>query len=209
MLAMLHAGLGTFAAIHARLERISQVAVWVGGAALLAAAVMVTADVLSRKIFNVTMSGSDEYSGYVFSATTTWAYSYCLLHRSNVRIDALYNLLPRTITGVLDVIGLGMLLYFMSIMTYYAFVSFNNSWVHDSVSITTLGTPQWIPQLFWVAGLSLFFITLVFVVTYALLALALRNWDLVARIAGVPSIAETVEEETHGVDVMAPESREP
>ncbi len=209
MLAMLHAGLGTFAIIHARLERISQMAVWIGGAALLAAAVMVTVDVLSRKIFNVTMSGSDEYSGYVFSATTTWAYSYCLLHRSNVRIDALYNLLPRTVTGVLDVIGLAMLLYFMSIMTYYAFVSFSNSWIYDSVSITTLGTPQWIPQLFWVAGLSLFFITLVFVVIYALLALALRNWDLVARIAGVPSIAETVEEETHGVDVMTQDSREP
>lgn len=190
------------AIIHARLERISQIAVWVGGAALLAAAVMVTVDVLARKLFSVTMSGSDEYSGYVFSATTTWAYSYCLLHRSNVRIDALYNLLPRPVTGILDVLGLVLLLYFMSIMTYYAFVSFHNSWIHDSVSITTLGTPQWIPQLFWVAGLTLFFITLIFVVLYALTALLQRNWDLVARIAGVPSIAETVEEETHGVDVM-------
>ncbi len=189
------------ATIHARLERLSRYAVWVGGAALLAAAVMVTVDVLSRKLFGVTMSGSDEYSGYVFSATTTWAYSYCLLHRSNVRIDALYNLLPRPVTAVLDVLGLALLLYFMSIMTYYAFVSFNNSWVYNSVSITTLGTPQWIPQLFWVAGLTLFFVTLVFVTLYALTALVQRNWDLVSRVAGVPTIAETVEEETHGVDV--------
>lgn len=189
------------ATIHARLERLSRYAVWVGGAALLAAAVMVTVDVLSRKLFGVTMSGSDEYSGYVFSATTTWAYSYCLLHRSNVRIDALYNLLPRPVTAMLDVLGLTLLLYFMSIMTYYAFVSFNNSWVYNSVSITTLGTPQWIPQLFWVAGLTLFFVTLVFVTLYALTALVQRNWDLVSRIAGVPTIAETVEEETHGVDV--------
>ena len=139
--------------IHSRLERISQLAVWVGGAALLAAALMVTVDVLSRKIFSVTMSGSDEYSGYVFSATTTWAYSYCLLHRSNVRIDALYNYLPRKVTAILDVVGLLLLFYFMSIMTYYAMVSFVDSWVNNSVSITTLGTPQWIPQLFWVAGL--------------------------------------------------------
>ena len=142
--------------IHSRLERISQLAVWVGGAALLAAALMVTVDVLSRKIFNITMSGSDEYSGYVFSATTTWAYSYCLLHRSNVRIDALYNYLPRKVTAILDVVGLLLLFYFMSIMTYYAMVSFVDSWVNNSVSITTLGTPQWIPQLFWVAGLILF-----------------------------------------------------
>ena len=187
--------------IHSRLERISQLAVWVGGAALLAAALMVTVDVLSRKIFNVTMSGSDEYSGYVFSATTTWAYSYCLLHRSNVRIDALYNYLPRKVTAILDVFGLLLLFYFMSIMTYYAMVSFVDSWVNNSVSITTLGTPQWIPQLFWVAGLILFFVTLIFVVVYSIIALLQRNWDLVARVAGVPSIAETMQEETHGIDV--------
>ena len=187
--------------IHSRLERISQLAVWVGGAALLAAALMVTVDVLSRKIFNITMSGSDEYSGYVFSATTTWAYSYCLLHRSNVRIDALYNYLPRKVTAILDVVGLLLLFYFMSIMTYYAMVSFIDSWVNNSVSITTLGTPQWIPQLFWVAGLILFFVTLIFVVVYSIIALLQRNWDLVARVAGVPSIAETMQEETHGIDV--------
>ena len=193
--------------IHSRLERISQLAVWVGGAALLAAALMVTVDVLSRKIFNVTMSGSDEYSGYVFSATTTWAYSYCLLHRSNVRIDALYNYLPRKVTAILDVVGLLLLFYFMSIMTYYAMVSFVDSWVNNSVSITTLGTPQWIPQLFWVAGLILFFVTLIFVVVYSVAALLQRNWDLVARVAGVPSIAETMQEETHGIDVaLADES---
>ncbi len=187
--------------IHSRLERISQLAVWVGGAALLLAALMVTVDVLSRKIFSVTMSGSDEYSGYVFSATTTWAYSYCLLHRSNVRIDALYNYLPRKVTAILDVVGLLLLFYFMSIMTYYAMVSFVDSWVNNSVSITTLGTPQWIPQLFWVAGLILFFVTLIFVVVYSIIALLQRNWDLVARVAGVPSIAETMQEETHGIDV--------
>ena len=187
--------------IHSRLERISQLAVWVGGAALLAAALMVTVDVLSRKIFSITMSGSDEYSGYVFSATTTWAYSYCLLHRSNVRIDALYNYLPRKVTAILDVVGLLLLFYFMSIMTYYAMVSFVDSWVNNSVSITTLGTPQWIPQLFWVAGLVLFFVTLIFVVVYSIIALLQRNWDLVARVAGVPSIAETMQEETHGIDV--------
>lgn len=187
--------------IHSRLERISQLAVWVGGAALLAAALMVTVDVLARKIFSVTMSGSDEYSGYVFSATTTWAYSYCLLHRSNVRIDALYNYLPRKITAILDVVGLLLLFYFMSIMTYYAMVSFVDSWVNNSVSITTLGTPQWIPQLFWVAGLILFFVTLIFVVFYSIVALIQRNWDLVARVAGVPSIAETMQEETQGIDV--------
>lgn len=191
-----------FAAVHRWLERVTTYAAWAGGAALLLAAFMVTVDVLSRKFLGVTMAGSDEISGYVFAASTTWAYSYCLLHRSNVRIDALYNLLPRPVTAFLDVLGLSLLLYYMWFLTSQSVETFKESWDNNSVSITTLETPQWIPQLFWSSGLVMFFGTLVFVTLYAYLALLQRNWDLVARIAGVPSIAETVEEETHGVDVM-------
>ena len=190
------------AMIHHRLEQISKFAVWVGGAAVMLAAIMVTIDVTFRKAFALTMSGSDEYSGYVFAASTTWAYSYCLLHRANVRIDALYNMLPRKVTAILDVIGLILLHYFMSVMTYYAMIAFLNSWDKNSVSITTLATPQWIPQLFWVMGLCLFVVTVTFVTIYSVTALLQRNWDLVARIAGVPSISEVMEEETHGIDVM-------
>ena len=197
------------AMIHHRLEQISRFAVWVGGAALMLAAIMVTIDVTFRKAFALTMSGSDEYSGYVFAASTTWAYSYCLLHRANVRIDALYNMLPRKVTAILDVIGLILLHYFMSVMTYYAMIAFLDSWDKNSVSITTLATPQWIPQLFWVMGLCLFVVTVTFVTIYSITALLQRNWDLVARIAGVPSISEVMEEETHGIDVMeAPASKE-
>ena len=79
------------------------------------AAIMVTIDVTFRKAFAFTMSGSDEYSGYVFAASRTRAYSYCLTHRANVRIDALCNVLPRKVTVTLDVIGLLLLHYFMSV----------------------------------------------------------------------------------------------
>jgi TRAP-type C4-dicarboxylate transport system permease small subunit len=190
------------AMIHHRLEQISRFAVWVGGSSLMLAAIMVTIDVSLRKTFSITMSGSDEYSGYVFAASTTWAYSYCLLHRSNIRIDALYNLLPRKVTVLLDVLGLVLLHYFMSVMTYYATIAFLNSWENNSVSITTLATPQWIPQILWVAGLVLFVITITFVTIYSVVALLQRNWDLVAQLAGVPSITEIMEEETQGIDVV-------
>lgn len=198
----------TLANIHARLGEMSRWLVWLGGGSLLIAAVIVTVDVLCRKFIGVTMSGSDEVSGYVFSASTTMAYSYCLLHRSNVRIDALYNLLPRPVTAILDVIGLSLLLYYMWFMTHAAVMAFLESWNLNSVSITTLETPQWIPQFFWMAGLVLFFCTLVFVTFYSLVALLQRNWDLVARISGIPSIAAVIEEETHGVDVMSDFSAE-
>tara|TARA_Y100000739_G_scaffold205391_1_gene192593 strand:- start:1022 stop:1663 length:642 start_codon:yes stop_codon:yes gene_type:complete len=198
----------TLSLIHRRFEKISKYAVWFGGAALLLAAIMVAIDVILRKAFSITMSGSDEYSGYVFAASTTWAYSYCLLHKSNVRIDALYNIFPKKICSLLDVIGILLLLYFMSIMTYHALIVFWDSTIcfrdedrKCAVAITTLGTPQWIPQLFWVFGLVMFVITLVFLFIYSSIALVQRNWQLVANLVGVPSVSDTILEETHGVDV--------
>ena len=87
---------------------------------MLAAAVMVTLDVLSRKFLNVTMSGADEISGYVFAASTTWAYSYCLLYRANIRIDALYNFLPRWVCAVLDTVAVALLLIYNGVLAHRA-----------------------------------------------------------------------------------------
>jgi len=188
-------------AIHRMLQQISLWAVWIAGCALLVSAVMVTIDVFSRKFFSVTMSGSDEISGYVFAASTTWAYSYCLLNRSNVRIDVLYNFLPVPARALLDVIGVALLLYYMSFLMRKAFGVFWTSWTGNSTSTTTLLTPLWIPQLLWFLGLALFVVTLSFVLLYTLVALIRRDTGLVQRIAGAMSAQEEIVQETHGLDV--------
>ena len=69
--------------------------------------------------------------------------------------------------------------------------------------ITTLTTPLWIPQLFWLSGLIFFMISLVFVLVWSVSALF--RWDLrtVRRVAGVLSVEEEIEVETHGTDVRS------
>lgn len=188
-------------AIHRALLRISLWAVWIAGLALLLSAFMVTIDVFCRKFFNITMSGSDEISGYVFAASTTWAYSYCLLNRSNVRIDVLYNFLPVTARAVLDVVGVSLLLYYMSYLMRKAFNVFWTSWTGNSTSTTTLQVPLWIPQFIWFLGIALFVFTLSFVLLYTLVALFRRDTALVQRVAGAMSAQEEIVQETHGLDV--------
>jgi TRAP-type C4-dicarboxylate transport system permease small subunit len=195
-----------FQTIHDRLDRISLLAVWAGGATLMLCAIMITVDVFFRKFFSMTMSGSDEITGYVFAASTTWAYSYCLLRRANVRIDAIYNLLPVVARGVLDLIGLLLLLWFMVVLTDEAITVFTTSWEHDSVAITTLATRLWIPQLFWVSGLVLFNFTLVFVIVYSATLMARRDWTGVSRVAGTLSVEEEIQEETAGMDTKRADS---
>ena len=188
--------------IHGGLEKLSRFAVWIGGAALLLAAIMVTVDVLCRKFLGVTMSGSDEISGYVFAAATTWAYAYCLIHRSNIRIDVLYNLVPKPARAVLDVIGLALLFVYMWLLTVAGWQVFITSWEKDSVAISTLATPLWIPQFFWITGLMMFMVTLGFLIVYTLIALVTGQIDTVQKVAGTLSVQEEIEEETHGIEEM-------
>lgn len=187
------------AIIHRLLGRMSLWAVWAGGAALMLCAIMVTLDVLSRKYLNVTMSGSDEITGYVFAGATTWAYAYCLLNRSNIRIDALYNLFPRIARAVLDIVGLLLLLVFMGFFTSKAVGVFTETWTNNSVSVTTLLTPLWIPQIVWLTGLVFFNITLIFLIVYTVLSLIVGGPGAVQKLAGTMSVQEEMEEETKGI----------
>ena len=189
-----------FATIHETLKRISTYAVWISGAALMISAIIVTVDVLFRKFVGWTMSGSDEVTSYVFAASTTWAYSYCLLHRANIRIDAVYNLLPRFFRNLLDLLGVFLLLLYMAVLTDRAIVTLKDSVDYGSVSNTTLTTPLWIPQLAWVSGLVMFMITLIFVSAYAITAMIKRDSATVTAVVGILSIEEEIAEETRGTE---------
>jgi hypothetical protein len=90
----------------------------------------------------------------------------------------------------------------VAVLTRHAWVAFATSYVNNSVSITTLGTPQWIPQMFWVMGLIMFTVTLAFVLFHALVAMLTRNWKLVTQVAGILTMEEEIEEETAGVEVV-------
>ena len=187
--------------IHAQLKQISRFAVWIAGGALMLAAFMITIDVIFRKFLGLTMRGSDEISGYVFAAATTWAYSYCLLHRANVRIDAFYNLMPAWPKAICDVLGVIFLLIFMSFLTERAVVTLFESIVNKTLSVTTLRVPLWIPQMCWFGGLLLFTFTLTFVLVFSVTALIKGDLPTVNRVAGVFSVEEEIEEETHSMDL--------
>ncbi len=195
--------------IYRALERSSLFAAWMGGLAMLLASVMIVIEVLGRKIggtevFGVVLPsfrvpGSDEYAGYVFAGATAWAYAYCLVHRSHIRIDALYNLFPAKIRAVLDVVGLALLGIYILILTERAWVVLLGTLDKGSRAATPQQTPLWLPQTVWVTGLTFFAIVTVFVFLYAFLCLVTGRSGQVQRLAGTMSVQEEVDSETKGV----------
>jgi TRAP-type C4-dicarboxylate transport system permease small subunit len=146
--------------------------------------------------------GSDEYSGYIFAGATVWAYAYCLIHRSHIRIDALYNLFPQRVRAVLDVVGLALLGIYVVYLTERAWVVFIGTLEKGSKAATPQQTPLWLPQGVWVTGMTFFAIVTLFVLLYATVCLFSGRIGQVQALAGTMSVAEEVDEETRGVQEM-------
>lgn len=179
--------------------RLSRYAAWAGGGMILFAALMVSVDVLCRRLLGVTMSGSDEVSGYLFAISTALALPYALLLRANVRIDALYTHLPSRLRAGLDLFGISLLAIFAILVTWRAALTVQVTWENGSRAITPLQTPLILPQSLWLAGWVLFCLCLLLVIWGIVAALAKGDMARARSLGGVLSVDEEIEEETVGV----------
>jgi TRAP-type mannitol/chloroaromatic compound transport system permease small subunit len=166
-----------------------------GGLLMLAAAVLVSVDVLLRKLANVTLGGADELSGYALAIGSTWSFAFVLLHRGNVRIDALYQHLPRLLAAVCDLLATVALLGFVSLVAWHGSDVLAQSWNLSARSNTALAVPLLVPQALWWAGYAWFVLCGLVLLARAVLAFAAADWAVVNRLIGARSIEEEAEEE--------------
>jgi TRAP-type mannitol/chloroaromatic compound transport system permease small subunit len=185
-------------------------AVWVGGAMLFLAAFIVSVDVLARKLFAVSLGGADELSGYAFAIGTAWAFSFALLRRANVRVDALYQHLPVKACALLDLLALVALGVFVAYLARYGYEVLATSWQLSARSNSSLKVPLWIPQALWFGGLALFVATIVLLLARALAALARGDWAGVHALLGARSVREEADDEAayaHSIEREAARER--
>lgn len=178
------------------LEKVSLRAVWLSGALMIFASFMVTIDVLARKIFNVTMAGADELTGYAFGISIMLSLSYAMLHRSNIRIDALYQHVPKPVRAFLDVLGIALLVGFIAFVAWRSGFLVADTYTHNSRSITPMSTPLALPQTPWLIGMIFAVITGVVLVITGIVGLLKRDWGFVNKHLGIPTVDEQIEDET-------------
>lgn len=189
------------------LYKVSRIAVWVGGALLLISALVIGAEVVLRRAFGITTRGADEFSYYVLAVSTSWAFSYALLKKAHIRVDALYMRFGSPVRAALDVIALAVLGLFAYTATYsVAIGTLRRSIERGTASNTPWQTPLWIPQSLWFAGLLLFSFTIGVLLLRALWALIVeRNLRTVDVHIGSQS-AESELYDSVGEDVGFPAS---
>jgi len=169
--------------------------VWLSGALLIIAAAIVAIDVTVRKLFNLSLGGADEITGYAFGISIMLSLPYALLHRSNIRIDVVYQHLGSRLRAVLDVLGMILLTGFIGYVAWRGWFLLLDTYANGSRSITPLRTPLGIPQTAWLAGLILAVLTGLALIAAGISGLVRQEWQAVGRLLGIPTVEEQIEDE--------------
>jgi TRAP-type C4-dicarboxylate transport system permease small subunit len=168
---------------------------WFGGALILAAALVVAADIIIRNLFVVTFGGADELAGYALAIGSAWALAFALLERAHVRIDVLYQKLPIRLAAIVDILCLSTFTVFMILLTRHAYAVFMQSLTADTHSMSGLAIRLAIPQAVWVLGLALFVVVALLLLIRGALALVAGDHSTIVRLLGSRSATEEVEHE--------------
>lgn len=176
-------------------SRGSRVAALAGGLLILAAAVLVSVDVILRKFASITLGGADELSGYALAIGSTWSFAFVLLNRGNVRVDALYQLLPRKLAALCDMLAIAALLGFVSVVAWHGGSVLAQSWQLGARSNSALAVPMAVPQALWWAGYVWFVACAVVLLLRGGLSFVAADWPAVNRLLGARSIEEEAADE--------------
>lgn len=177
---------------------------WAGGAMILVAAVVVTTEVISRKLLSFAFSGSDEIAAYLFAVGTSWSMAHVLVTRGHVRIDVLYGALGPRAKAAFDLLALVGLTVLVVAIVDRAGNLFLENLTGNNRSNTPLRILLAWPQAPWLAGFVLFLAAAALAFLRSLQALVRGDLATVSRTIGVPSQDEEIKGELGSLGIGTP-----
>ncbi|MGC9445936.1 TRAP transporter small permease [Cereibacter johrii] len=182
---------------------------WLGGAVMTAAALLIGFDILLRVGFNRAIDGADELSRFALATATTWSLAGALLERAHIRVDTAYVRFPRPAQIMADMVGLLAFLGCFGLVFAFGLELVIQSAHAGARSASALQIPMIYPQTLWLCGLALLLVCgLVLLLACARLLIA-RRFAEVHDLIGIKSAEEEVAEElSHTPAATAPDRQE-
>ena len=169
---------------------------WLGGILIVLSAFLVTLEVFLRKLFNISLGGADEISGYAFGVATALAFSFALFERAHIRVDALLGAIPKVLHPLINLLGLLLLTGFALVVVLMVWSMVGDTLDNGSRSITPMRVPLAIPQIPWLAGWMFFVFSGVLIAVVAIRQYLRGDEAGVQNLIGVKSLDEQIEDET-------------
>ncbi len=175
-------------------DRISTWMAWSSGILLFLTAVLIAVEVVLRKLFSISMGGADELSNYALAISSSWTFGYALFRKAHIRIDVVYIKLAGPVRRALDIFCLVLFGGCALIAAYYAYFVLATSIRRGSIANTPLGTPLWIPQSLWFAGLVFLCLVILVLLVGTIYRLLKGDQRGAHELSGASSLQDEIED---------------
>jgi TRAP-type C4-dicarboxylate transport system permease small subunit len=138
------------------LNALSKILGCIFGYMCLALSVLVSAETIMRKLFDVSIQGADELGGYTLAIGSSLAFSVALVGRNHMRIDLLHFRMPDKVQGILNWLAILLIGSFGVLLAWTTHGIVRDTIAYHSTAPTPWATPLVYPQSAWYAGLTIF-----------------------------------------------------
>ncbi len=175
-------------------EPLARMAAIVCGYGVLLLSVVVSIDIVGRKLFGFTFQGTDDLGGYVLAIIAVVGASYTMAMRGHTRVDVFLVRFSAGWQRILNTVAMVTMAAFAAFAAWRGSDVLMESIEFQSVASNPLQTPLWQPQLLWVIGLALFAVISLAYAVHALVLLKRSSPDL-NRFYGPASAQDELEAE--------------
>lgn len=173
--------------------RVAHAAAVIGGAAVLISGLMITTDVIMRRVLGLSTWGADELSYYALAISSSWAFSHAMLVKAHIRIDMLTMRASWPLRSASNVIALVAMGFLALVASGTILEEVEQAWSRGATSITRLETPLWIPQGLWFAGFAFFTLTIFLLLLRVVAALVIeRSHEIAELYGGTPTLQDEI-----------------
>lgn len=158
--------------IEAVLRRLNHLLALVLGVVLVATVIFILIDVGLRGLGYGSLGGSNEISGYVMTALSSWGLAFALVERAHVRIDILRQMIARPGQVAMDLLAIIVTNAVVLLVAWQCWPVLEKTLARGSRANTPLETPLWIPQGIWFGGWVWFALTVTLLTLIGLTYLA-------------------------------------
>lgn len=155
----------------------SRICAVIFGLMMTALCVVISIETLLRKLFNHSLAGVDELSGYAIAIGAPLCFTIAAIEQSHIRINLLHMRMPRMIRALLNLLAaitLAALSLYLAIFTYR---TVGETRMFGSVAQTPWMTPLIWPQAAWLIAMIIFSVSAIWLAGRAILLALRRDTD--------------------------------
>jgi TRAP-type C4-dicarboxylate transport system permease small subunit len=137
------------------IRSLSNIGAVIAGTAVLFMILLITIEVIGRRVLGFSTLIADEFSGYLLVAITFMGSAYTFRNEGFTRMDVIYNYFKGKGRWAVNVVLNLVSLVFLLITGYWMWVHILSTYRNSMKSISIFQTPLYVPMLFMGVGITL------------------------------------------------------